>query len=396
MLVFPLSEYKSHSEIVRKIRAFEDHIRKYPLLYKLQQIRQALWFPLPLQRVLNDTNFMSQWHNFLEDLNESTEETLLCAGLAVHQRILKDLAPLTQSELSAQIISSKLSLVTIRARIQGHLPVISLRSLKQDNYGRLISVRGTVIRVNAPEVICTWLAYRCAHCSCEQAIRQNDRTKAMAPISCKGSGCKARSNFQALNSSQFTRTEPYQTIRLQESMQNNQNDTVGQIPKSIEVELAYDLVDSVCPGDDVTLTGIIKVKTQDDGHRSGSSGAQASMHRFYIHGVNVVSNKNTMTVKNSDFTEHEMELFQQIKNEPNPFNLLIHSLCPPIFGHEMVKAGLILALLGGSGNGACENNSPGVGKRSEIHVLIVGDPGIGKSHLLQACANVSPRGKLTI
>lgn len=178
-------------------------------------------------------------------------------------------------------------------------------------------------------------------------------------------------------------------------MQDAQYDAVGQIPKSIEVELAYDLVDCVSPGDDVTLTGIIKVRTQEDGQRGGGSygGAQASLHKFYIHGVNVVSNKNSMSTKNSDFTEHEMELFQQIKNHSNAFNLLVHSLCPTIFGHEMVKAGLILALLGGSGNGAGDDSSPGVGRRSEIHVLVVGDPGIGKSHLLQACANVSPRGK---
>ena len=30
--------------------------------------------------------------------------------------------------------------------------------------------------------------------------------------------------------------------------------------------------------------------------------------------------------------------------------------------------------------------------RSDSHILVVGDPGLGKSQLLQACANVSPRG----
>ena len=30
--------------------------------------------------------------------------------------------------------------------------------------------------------------------------------------------------------------------------------------------------------------------------------------------------------------------------------------------------------------------------RSDTHILVVGDPGLGKSQLLRACANVSPRG----
>lgn len=31
--------------------------------------------------------------------------------------------------------------------------------------------------------------------------------------------------------------------------------------------------------------------------------------------------------------------------------------------------------------------------RAESHVLMVGDPGLGKSQMLQACASVTPRGK---
>lgn len=64
--------------------------------------------------------------------------------------------------------------------------------------------------------------------------------------------------------------------------------------------------------------------------------------------------------------------------------MLVHSLCPSIFGHEAVKAGLVLGLLGGT---EYEN-----GSRSNPHILVVGDPGLGKSQLLQAAAHAAPRG----
>lgn len=55
----------------------------------------------------------------------------------------------------------------------------------------------------------------------------------------------------------------------------------------------------------------------------------------------------------------------------------------------MVKAGLLLALFNGSEGDSMES-------RSQAHVLIVGDPGLGKSQMLQACSFISPRGKRAV
>ena len=74
---------------------------------------------------------------------------------------------------------------------------------------------------------------------------------------------------------------------------------------------------------------------------------------------------------------------------------LVHSLCPTIYGHELVKAGLLLALFGGSqaDERAKETNDVLAGStRCNPHILLVGDPQLGKSQLLRAVNNCSPRG----
>ena len=55
------------------------------------------------------------------------------------------------------------------------------------------------------------------------------------------------------------------------------------------------------------------------------------------------------------------------------------SLSP--FTFELVKAGLILALFGGSQKYADDKNRIPI--RGDPHVLVVGDPGLGKSQMLQ-------------
>lgn len=76
---------------------------------------------------------------------------------------------------------------------------------------------------------------------------------------------------------------------------------------------------------------------------------------------------------------------QELHEEQELFRLLVNSVCPTVYGHEAVKAGVLLSLVGGA---------QGAGRRPNIHVLIVGDPGLGKSHMLHACASVAPRGRI--
>ncbi|KYQ53892.1 DNA replication licensing factor MCM8, partial [Trachymyrmex zeteki] len=158
----------------------------------------------------------------------------------------------------------------------------------------------------------------------------------------------------------------------------------SKVPKVLDVELLDDLVNICMPGDDITLTGIIKVLGVDDGTNKVQVGTPFSL---YMKAITVVNNKHRYQNKSSMSTEISLKNYlaiQDIYKKPNLFALLVHSLCPNIYGHEIVKAGLILSLFGG--------NAKQTQLRDDIHILLVGDPGLGKSQMLQACARISAKG----
>ncbi len=68
----------------------------------------------------------------------------------------------------------------------------------------------------------------------------------------------------------------------------------------------------------------------------------------------------------------------------------VYSLCPSIYGHDMEKTGLLLALFGGVRKHVGDPVKAPV--RGDMHVLLVGDPGMRKSQMLQAAAAAAPRG----
>lgn len=313
---------------------------------------------------------MVAWPTFEQDMIESPEKTLKYVGLAMHQRLinLPNIPHSTQSDLSSNM---DFNLQQIHARIQTNVKPVSLNSVKVDRNGKLIVVRGNVVRVGSLENRATWIAYRCAQCNAEQAIKQTTQAETL-PQSCP---CKNRStsNFVPLTSSPFSTIESCQTIHLQEIIFNKQS---GRVPRTIKIELFQDLVESVFPGDDVTVHAIVQCPPQD---RSGIT----PMRDMYLNAVSLSSNRNSSITWKSSFSEKDLGAIQAIKSKPCPFRLLVNSLSSKIFGHEMIKAGLVLALLGGSDN---DN------RRSQCHVLIVGDPGLGKSQMLQACADASPKG----
>lgn len=281
----------------------------------------------------------------------------------------------------------------IYARVYNYEPLTHLKNIRATCYGKYISIRGTVVRVSNIKPLCTNMAFQCAACGEIQSFPLPDG-KYTLPTKCPVPACRGRS-FAPLRSSPLTVTLDWQLIKIQELMSDAQREA-GRIPRTIECELVHDLVDSCVPGDTVTVTGIVKVSNSEEGSRNKND---KCMFLLYIEANSVSNSKGPKAQTAEDGCKHgtlmefslkDLYAIREIQAEENLLKLVVNSLCPVIFGHELVKAGLTLALFGGSQKYADDKNRIPI--RGDPHVLIVGDPGLGKSQMLQAACNVAPRG----
>ena len=86
-----------------------------------------------------------------------------------------------------------------------------------------------------------------------------------------------------------------------------------------------------------------------------------------------------------------MEEIKEIARRENVIHYLAQSLAPSIFGHEKIKEAMVLQLAGG-----CRKVRPdGIITRGDMHMLLIGDPGSGKSQLLKRVTKVAPKSRFT-
>ena len=84
-------------------------------------------------------------------------------------------------------------------------------------------------------------------------------------------------------------------------------------------------------------------------------------------------------------------MVHDLLQEGNVYSRLASSIAPEIWGHEDIKKVLLLQMVGGSGL----NLNDGIKIRGDVHVCLMGDPGVAKSQLLKHIGHVSPRAVYT-
>ncbi|OII76355.1 DNA replication licencing factor MCM3 [Cryptosporidium andersoni] len=152
----------------------------------------------------------------------------------------------------------------------------------------------------------------------------------------------------------------------------------GQLPRSVEVIVEDDLVEVVKPGDRVRIVGVYKPLGRKDGN------AMTGIFKVVII-ANSIQLLN-MNVVNPDVSPQEIKAMKEISARSDTFEILSNSFAPSLCGHEYIKKGLLLGILGG----AEHNLENGTHIRGDIHTLLIGEPSCGKSQLLRFIMSIAP------
>ena len=89
---------------------------------------------------------------------------------------------------------------------------------------------------------------------------------------------------------------------------------------------------------------------------------------------------------------HTFFNFRELSTKPDVYERLARAIAPSIYENEDIKKGILLQLFGGSKK---DLTATGRGRfRTEINILLCGDPGTSKSQLLQYVYNLVPRSQV--
>ena len=369
----PDTVYSDNCQEVSLIAAATEYIKKRDLMDR-DLLEEKRYFYLDMEHILMDDKLKQKWSDLDEMFEERAEHVCGVFGLAMHHLL----------STSSPGDSGSEQIPTVRARLENCKNLIQLKELKSCFFQRLVSVQGTVVKVSPMTVHNTWLAWQCAACRTEFVVHQPEG-KFRAATKCP-QGCRNQRNFVPLRSSKSTICVDRQMLRIQEV----DDEDGGRVPRTVDCELLEDLCDSCMPGDIVKVTGVVKVTAGDEAGRGNKKQSQYLLYLSAQGVTNTRSQRPRMSgTQGIQFTHNDYALIQDIHTYGREtFKLLVNSLCPAIFGQSLVKAGLILGLFGGTVKG-CNSALP---VRGDPHILVVGDPGLGKSQMLTAACNVAPRG----
>ncbi len=291
-------------------------------------------------------------------------------------------------------------------------PQLPMADIKTGLVKKFLSVKGNVIKARPKRLRVTSADFSCPKCAA-LVPHTFDQGRFSMPTKCTNNSCKARTFNLIRPTARYTNV---QELRLQES-QEESTSHAGRTPRQLEVLLTHpDLIDSCRPGDTVLLACYVDaINTAIAAGRAGKRAIQeTSTYKLFLqgHSITTLSEKGgrcSEQQQRQSASQQNVYSQQQIQNITQlchadhrclslverrafPFDLLVHSLCPSIIGHHSVKAGILLCLLGGTPTTMQQQQQDrGSSIRSNSHILIVGDPGMGKSQMLNAATQLAAR-----
>ena len=253
---------------------------------------------------------------------------------------------------------------------------ILIRDIRSQHLNKFICIEGIVRNKGDVRPQVTSAKFECPSCGNTLNILQLD-TKFKEPFTCS---CGRKGKFRLL-SKELVDAQGLVLEEIPEQLE------VGAQPKRINLLFKDDLVSPLTekrtnPGSRIITTGFVK-----EVPKITKQGGQSTT-------FDIIFEANHVEPAQKDFSDikispDEEKKILELSKDPKLVKTLTSAIAPSIFGHEKIKESLVLQIVGG----VKKTRDDGVTTRGDIHILLVGDPGSGKSQLLKRIAHVAPRGR---
>jgi len=274
----------------------------------------------------------------------------------------------------------------------GELPRDSRRSLRDigtADIERLRSVEAIITKISDLKPRLHMAVFSCEACGNTIEMNQKNERELVEPLRCppEHSGCGGSRNSKE-NPTRFnlvvniSRMVNNQWIEIQELPENVPS---GAQPTRGSVLVEGDQVNRHLPGERIVANLMPVVRSEV--RRS----KKTPMFDIIYH---LISSEHENTPFNEiKISEEERDEIIEISQREDLMRLMQQSIAPSIFATGVmhyVKRSLALQLFGG----VRRVNPDRTRLRGDIHILLMGDPGVAKSQLLDYMSKLSPRGKL--
>ncbi|MDO5809601.1 MAG: minichromosome maintenance protein MCM [Methanobrevibacter sp.] len=259
----------------------------------------------------------------------------------------------------------------INIRFENLSNVIQLKDLLSKYIGTFVAADGIVRKTDEIRPRIETGVFECRGCMRLHEVEQTSGNHIIEPSLC--SECGGRSFRLLQEESKYIDT---QTARMQEPLENLSG---GTEPKQMLMILEDDLVDELNPGDKVRITGTLKTFREE---RSGKF-----KNYIYVNHIEPLEQE----FEELSLSEEDEEKIIELSQDPHIHDKIIRSTAPSIRGYPNVKEAIALQLFGGASKQLEDETK----LRGDIHILIVGDPGIGKSQILKYVSRLAPRSIYT-
>jgi replicative DNA helicase Mcm len=257
-------------------------------------------------------------------------------------------------------------------RFEGCPNVKPVRALRADDVTHMLSIEGRVKRQSEVQPRLDFAAYICDTCGDFQLIKQPLRGKRVEPNNgCVVDGCSGQMD---LNWSRSHKVD-FEKLTVEESPEDLKG---GETPQSISFFGEGDITGQVAPGERVTVTGVLEPYSENN----------SPVFDTHLRGTHV--RREEEDYDELVISDEDIERIEALADDPDIYEKVTKSIAPAIWGLEQQKLSLAFAVFGG-----VKKERSGSYIRGDIHVLLVGDPGTGKSSCIKYINKISPRGVFT-